>query len=405
MTQVGQSQHITNYRFYRDSPELLSVDDWEKFAASKGDVPRVKLLDGLPQKLEGPLVWSGKSLPQDEYIYILNESEKNLIDKALKKFENSGESLDKVSSKNFELYGFGERLAEISNQIYNGIGFSLIRGLDIEKYNEKQRVIIYLGISSYIGDIRDAQGLNRTLTHIKSIAHIPRDERAIIAVSQQTTDPQMFHNDLGLDIVSLFVLDVPKEGGESLLASTYTTYNELAKTRPDLLNVLAKENGFKYSNLASGDSNLVSYVDNRFISHFSTRSFIGYGETPRSPEVPPLTDEQREAFGAYQYINYQNSIAIKLVKGDIEYLNNFHLQHCRHGYTEDNEHRRHVARLWLRNSKYSDQIILPEAIKKKKDEYFPLVYKQEIPLNVHEEEALKLKANVQNLNSIYAKPK
>ena len=42
------------------------------------------------------------------------------------------------------------------------------------------------------------------------------------------------------DIVSLFALSTAAEGGTSRLASTWRVYNELAATRPDLLETLSE---------------------------------------------------------------------------------------------------------------------------------------------------------------------
>lgn len=50
----------------------------------------------------------------------------------------------------------------------------------------------------------------------------------------------VYHTDVG-DIVSLFVVSEPLNGGESLLASAWTVYNALAETRPDLIRVLAED--------------------------------------------------------------------------------------------------------------------------------------------------------------------
>ncbi|CAK7903759.1 hypothetical protein CAAN1_09S00914 [[Candida] anglica] len=402
-------EHIQNYRYYSDSPgHLLTGDEWELLNAKHVPSENDKLPDGWPEQLEGPLVWSGSDLEKtpEKYLYILSEEDKEELDVAIKSFDQSGQELDKVVSETFPLPKLGPRLESFANDIYNGIGLKLVRGLDVDKYTERQRVIAYLGISSYVGDIRDAQGINRALIHIKSIAHVPKEKRAPIVVSQQTTDAQMFHNDVGLDIVSLFVLDLPKTGGESLITSSYTIYNELAKTRPELISLLADEDEFDWPTKPKEGGSLIHYVDNKYISYFSTRVFIGFGDLPRDERFPPLNDKQKDAFGAFHWVGYKHSLSIPIEKGDIEYVNNLYLQHSRHGFVEDKDHRRHVARLWLRNSKYSSQLKYPKAIQDKIDEgYFPTTYTQEIPLNEDDEEKIKFKYNATSLKSLYAKPK
>jgi hypothetical protein len=51
---------------------------------------------------------------------------------------------------------------------------------------------------------------------------------------------QPFHTDR-CDILSMYAYDVAPSGGESLLASNATIYNEIAATRPDIIHTLAKD--------------------------------------------------------------------------------------------------------------------------------------------------------------------
>ena len=57
------------------------------------------------------------------------------------------------------------------------------------------------------------------------------------------TDPftaQPFHTDL-CDVLSMYALGVAASGGESFLASTAKIYNDLARNRPDIIELLAKD--------------------------------------------------------------------------------------------------------------------------------------------------------------------
>lgn len=51
---------------------------------------------------------------------------------------------------------------------------------------------------------------------------------------------QPFHTDI-CDVLALYALNVAAYGGESFLASTAKIYNELARSRPDIIEVLAKD--------------------------------------------------------------------------------------------------------------------------------------------------------------------
>lgn len=48
-------------------------------------------------------------------------------------------------------------LLQIRDIVYAGIGFAILRGLDLRQFNYEERAIVFLGISSYIGDERGPQ--------------------------------------------------------------------------------------------------------------------------------------------------------------------------------------------------------------------------------------------------------
>lgn len=396
---------IDTYTYYSDSPNILhSVNAWreldKKNLHKKEDLP-----EGWPEKLTGPHVWTGEELRKnpERYKYYFTLEDLSEIHNAVKEFKRLDLPLKKVEKANFKLGSLGSKLEAFSKDLYEGIGVRLLRGFNIDDYDEQERLIAYLGISSYIGDIRDAQGLNRALTHIKSIAHVPKEVRAPIGVSQQTTDPQMYHSDFGGDIVSLFVLGIPVSGGESLISSTYSIYNYLAQNRPDIIKILTNKEGYKRKGFPEG-APLIFYENDEFITNFSTRNFIGFGEIPRDESYPLISLEERDAVGGFNAIAYKYTLETDLQKGDIEYVNNFINQHCRKGYVEDEDHRRHLARLWLRNSKYTFLLKLPQEIKEKRDQFFPVNYEQVVPLNELEEDEIKVRSGADSIDKFYAKP-
>jgi len=48
-----------------------------------------------------------------------------------------------------------------------------------------------------------------------------------------------FHSDIVCEVLAMYTRSLPTEGGNSVIASSWKIYNELARTRPDLIHVLS----------------------------------------------------------------------------------------------------------------------------------------------------------------------
>lgn len=130
-----------------------------------------------------------------------------------------------------------------SKELHFGRGFFVLRGLRVDSYSREDNIIIYAGVSSYIGNIRGRQqdqrhsnGTSLVLSHIKDLTNTA--EKGSIGAPSNTNDKQVFHTDSG-DIVSLLCLHPAASGGESMISSSWNVYNILAKERPDLIHTLA----------------------------------------------------------------------------------------------------------------------------------------------------------------------
>jgi hypothetical protein len=65
-----------------------------------------------------------------------------------------------VGRKTFPLPILGPKIIALSAKLYgenNGRGFFILRGLDPKKYDAKDNIIIYAGVSSYVAERRGRQ--------------------------------------------------------------------------------------------------------------------------------------------------------------------------------------------------------------------------------------------------------
>ncbi|GKT66443.1 TfdA family taurine catabolism dioxygenase [Colletotrichum tofieldiae] len=300
------------------------------------------LPEGFPQKLESKLVWDGNTLAEHyDWNYVLTEADKKEIDEALNYFKSLKKPLGEIGQETFPLPNLHKTLRAISDEIHNGHGFKVVRGVPVDKYSREENVIIYAGVSSHVAPIRGRQDnqfqgepADVVLAHIKDLTKVVDAHR--IGAPAYTTEKQVFHTDVG-DVIALFALGEAAEGGQSYLSSSWHVYNELARTRPDLIRTLAEP--------------------------WNADDFTGYWGLPRSSDIPPITEAQAEALDALHFLAEKYAASLDFHKGDIQYANNLSIFHARGGFVDSDEKQRHLIRLWLRDPE--NAWTTPEALKER----------------------------------------
>ncbi|KAE8136503.1 hypothetical protein BDV38DRAFT_283989 [Aspergillus pseudotamarii] len=321
---------------------------------------------GFPSRLSGDLVWGGKDLVDHyNWNYSLTAEDLGEIEQALQHFKALGKPMGELTPETFPLPKLNAVLREISNEVHNGHGFKIVRGLPVDSYTREDTVIIYAGLSSHVAPIRGRQDnkwqgrpADVLVAHVKDLSRSCRSED--IPGPVVTAEQQVFHTDSG-DVIALLCLGESESGGESYLASTCHVYNTLAETRPDLIKTLSEP--WPFDDFApTGDQYklrpLLYYQPatdsepERLIIQYSRRNLTGYWDCKRSANIPPLSDAQAEALDAIHFTAEKHAISLDFHKGDIQFVNNLSILHARGAFTDSIKKQRHLLRLWLRDPEY-----------------------------------------------------
>jgi hypothetical protein len=83
---------------------------------------------------------------------------------------------------------------------------------------------------------------------------------------------------------------------------------------------------------------LLFYEDGHLILQYSRRHFVGFGDKPRNPELPPISEAQAEALDAIHFLAHKFSLALNFQKGDMQIINSLGLVHARDAFINDSEH-------------------------------------------------------------------
>ena len=194
------------------------------------------ILNTIPEKIDGASAWVGADLQtrQSEWLYILSADEISEIEHAARYYLSLGRDVGEITAQDFPLPQFSNHLQDMSEKLLRGIGVEVIRGLPIKSYSQEMAAAIFCGIGAHLGPARSQNAAGHILGHVRDIGADPNDPNARI---YQTNARQSFHTD-SADVVALMCLQDAKEGGDSLLVSAETIYNEMRATRPDLLALL-----------------------------------------------------------------------------------------------------------------------------------------------------------------------
>ena len=65
--------------------------------------------------------------------------------------------METLSRASFPLPTLGPILSKLAKQIHDGKGFFIVRGLNPDNYSRDTNAVMYVGISSYIGETRGRQ--------------------------------------------------------------------------------------------------------------------------------------------------------------------------------------------------------------------------------------------------------
>ena len=296
-------------------------------------------------------VWYGAELAgRRDWVERLNEVEIAEIKKAVRELEESKLDLAAITTKDVPLPTLAPKLKDMLDEVLNGRGFVLIRGLLVEGWTTREAAIAFLVIGVHLGNLRMQNAEGHLLGHVRDLGRSSEDPNTRI---YQTRERQTHHTD-SCDVVGLMCLRTAKSGGLSSLVSSTTIFNEMRRRRPDLLNVLLQpietdrrgevpEGSKPYFNIP-----VFNYHDG-LVSAIYQRQYIESAR--RFPGVEPLSALQIQALDLFDQLanDPKLNLMMEFQPGDIQLVHNHTILHDRTAFEDypEPDRKRHLLRLWL----------------------------------------------------------
>jgi hypothetical protein len=305
------------------------------------------------EPIAGRQAWAGPEMAKrTDWIHDFTPAEIEEIEAAVGGVTARGLSILCIRRKDFPLPTLAPILARIRDDLVDGCGVSLMRGLPVQRWSREETAIAYWGLGTHLGDAVSQNPQGHVLGHVKDIG---ADFHSLTARTGYQSHARLpFHTDVGADLVGLLCLHPSKSGGESSVTSAGAVHNAMLERRPDLLRVLAAPiHRDRRGEFIEGKG--PTYEAPVFCYHagYMTVTFVRrfVESAPRHPGVPPVTPELIEAMDLLEALAESDALRLDMDfrAGDIQWINNLTTFHSRTEFEDwpEPERRRHLLRLWL----------------------------------------------------------
>jgi hypothetical protein len=306
----------------------------------------------LPPEQTSAAVWYGPEMAKrSDWLMPLSAAEIAEIEAAAKALVARQADIAAVTAKDFPLPTLAPKLkARVNDEVLNGRGFILLRGLPVERWTMRESATAYFGLGSHLGSARSQNGTGHDLGHVQDLGLASDDPNVRI---YQTHERQTFHTD-SCDIVGLLCLKTARSGGLSALVSSTTIFNEMRRQRPDLLKLMFQPVATdRRGEVPEGQKpyfQIPTFSWHKgFLTAIYQRQYIDSAQ--RFPDAPRLSPAHVEALDMFDALTNDPRLHMfmEFKPGDVQLVHNHTILHDRTSFVDwpEPERRRHLLRLWL----------------------------------------------------------
>lgn len=306
----------------------------------------------LPPEQTGAAAWYGPDVSRrDDWLMPLSTTEVAEVEAATKALVARNADIAAITARDFPLPTLGAKLrARADDEVLNGRGFLLLRGLPVERWSMAESATAFFGLGAHLGSARSQNGKGHVLGHVQDLGLDVKDPNVRI---YQTHERQTYHTD-SCDIVGLLCLKTAKSGGLSALVSSTTIFNEMRRQRPDLLQLLFQPLATdRRGEVPEGQKPYfeipVFNWHEGYLTAIYQRQYIDSAQ--RFADAPRLSTAQVEALDMFDRLanDPKLNLFMEFKPGDVQLVHNHTMLHDRTGFEDwpEPERRRHLLRLWL----------------------------------------------------------
>ncbi len=295
-----------------------------------------------------PWDWQAEDLSRDMWCRTLSQRELECLQTAV---DNVSEvPLAEIKADNFPLGQLSSAVADMAQALSRGVGFRVWQGIPVDRYTLEQQKKLYWGLCQHLGTPVAQSYRGDVIGDVRDIGTGISGKKGRGYTSKQALN---YHTDAA-DVTGLFYLKNARSGGVNGIASAQAVHDEIARRRPDLLEILYQpfywswqgnqpEDGPDYYQMPvfgrSADGLACAYVRTNIL------------QAQANAGAPPMRPEQIEAveFFAAVASEPQFGVTEMFAPGSLFFINNHRLLHMRTEFEDwsEPERKRHLLRVWL----------------------------------------------------------
>ncbi|MDK3018404.1 TauD/TfdA family dioxygenase [Pseudodonghicola flavimaris] len=299
----------------------------------------------LTEKITSPAAWVAEDFDADNsWIHPLSPEAVAAIDTALAGLEARGLSFPHFTKADFPLGPLEAELARCSDELENGRGFCVLRGLPVERYSDIQINTIYWAIGLHMGQPVGQNPRGDLIGEVMAVGDASKKETRVY----ETNLYLPYHSDPS-DVVGLLSIRKAKQGGLSSLISVAGIYNEILENHREFLGLYYRP--WYFSHLCE-DMPSLSPIFSFHDGKLSCRYLRQYLELGHEIMNAPLSQVENEALDLFDEIIAMDRMRLDMMlePGDLQFANNYAVLHSRNAFEdfEEPERMRRLLRLWVK---------------------------------------------------------
>ncbi|MDX3905526.1 MAG: TauD/TfdA family dioxygenase [Pigmentiphaga sp.] len=297
------------------------------------------------QPLTGPAVWKGPDFDGDEsWIHRFTPETIAILEHALGELKSRGLSFPHFTKDDFPVHALAPEFQRYAEELENGRGFLLLRGLPVDRYTEEELNCLYYGMGLHMGTPVRQNPRGDLLGAVMNVGDVTQKTTRVY----ETNLYLPYHSDPS-DVVGLMCVRKAMRGGLSSLVSVAAIYNEILARHPELLGLYYRPMYFAH---LCEDQPSLSPIFSYHHGKLSCRYLRQYLELGHEIKGWPLSRVEIAALDLFDEIMHDATIRLDMMlePGDIQFANNYAVLHSRTEFEDDPDpaRRRKMIRLWLK---------------------------------------------------------